>query len=153
MTDPALRQAVLDRLDRLDLAAADDAPEVLLPLARSELYRLTEGLRALLDKHLPDEDGRCPSCPGTLRSRPWPCTVWEAAHRQLFGDHSGQPAHALGPRLESVRRKLWRSIADTAKYVAVMPGQIVPSTGPGPSDGDTNELAPIWPPGRGSRCR
>ncbi|MEV0698161.1 hypothetical protein AB0I53_09610 [Saccharopolyspora sp. NPDC050389] len=140
MTDTALRKAVLDRLDRVDLATEDDAPEVLLPLARSELYRLTEGLRALLDEHEPAEDGRCRSCPGTLRSRPWPCTVWLTAHRVLIGDHSGEAVHYRGTGLGTLHRRLRRRRDDEAKDVAVIPEPIISATGPGPSDWDTNEF-------------
>ncbi|QIZ34506.1 hypothetical protein [Saccharopolyspora sp. ASAGF58] len=36
-----MRRAVLDQLDGVDLTTADDTPEVLLPLARTQLYLLT----------------------------------------------------------------------------------------------------------------
>ncbi|TWF92737.1 hypothetical protein FHU35_1619 [Saccharopolyspora dendranthemae] len=135
MTDTALRKAVLDRLDALDRAVDEDAPEVLLPIARSELYRFTEALKTLLDDHEPDSDGRCPSCRGTLRRRPWPCKVWQAAHHQLITERSGSPE-----RRSRLRRQTRPHPPHTPEPVAVISEPIVSATGPGPSDWDTDEF-------------
>ena len=135
VTDTALRKAVLDRLDALDRAVGEDAPEVLLPIARSELHRFTEALKTLLDDHEPDSDGRCPSCRGTLRRRPWPCKVWQAAHHQLITDRSGAPEHRGRPR-----RQTRSHPPRTPEPVAVISEPIVSATGPGPSDWDTDEF-------------
>ncbi|GAB3684803.1 hypothetical protein [Saccharopolyspora tripterygii] len=136
MTDTALRKAVLDRLDALDRAVGEDAPEVLLPIARTELYRFTEALKTLLDDHEPDSGGRCPSCRGTLRRRPWPCKVWQAAHQQLITELSGFPGRRGGLRRQTLRTHAPR----TSEPVAVISQPIVSATGPGPSDWDTDEF-------------
>lgn len=132
MTDTALREAVLDRLDEVDRAVASGEPETLLPVAREDLYRLTEALRALLDQHRPGENGRCSACHGT-RSRPWPCVVWLAGHRLLVTEraprHSNQSDPAAAPRA-----------------VPVLPNPIVASGGCGPGDWDTGEFARVSPP-------
>ncbi|WP_307870417.1 hypothetical protein [Saccharopolyspora endophytica] len=149
MTDTALRKAVLDRLDALDRVMGEDAPEVLLPIARTELYRFTEALRNLLDDHEPDSDGRCPTCRGTLRRRPWPCKVWQAAHHQLITERSGSSERRARLRRQT-RSHLPRN---PEPAVAVIPEPIVSATGPGPSDWDTDEFirpdlttAPTAPP-------
>jgi hypothetical protein len=98
VTDDALRNAVLDRLDMVDLVAAQGDPDTLLPTARTELYRLAEGFRVLLDEHRPDDDGRCRGCPTTWRGRRWPCSVWASAHRKLIGHSVAQTtSQADGP--------------------------------------------------------
>jgi hypothetical protein len=78
-----LRDAVWERLDMLsELANRADAPS-LLSVARSELPRLTEGWRAMLAEHEPDEKGNCPTCSGRWRQQKAPCAVWRAAHEHL----------------------------------------------------------------------
>lgn len=89
MTGPELRRAVLQQLDRLDSATTTGTDAVLLPVARDELNRLVSGWIDLLDKHAPDDDGRCAHCRGLVRRTTWPCAVWRAAHAQLIGPHPG----------------------------------------------------------------
>jgi len=75
-----LRNAVWERLDMLaELANRADAPS-LLSVARSELPRLTEGWRAMLAAHEPDEKGNCPACSSRWRQQKAPCSVWQAAY-------------------------------------------------------------------------
>lgn len=70
----------------LDRMAGNADANTLLPLARAELNRLTDGWRLLLTVHHPDEDSRCRACPSGIRGRRWPCQVWRTAHQQLIGE-------------------------------------------------------------------
>jgi hypothetical protein len=89
--DEALRQVVLQRLALLDQVAEDGDASALLPLARSEMHRLADGWRLLLEVHRAEEDGRCRACPsGRLSKRRWPCQVWVLAHRHLIGEGAPQ---------------------------------------------------------------
>lgn len=85
-----LRVAVLRQLASLDDLARHGAADELLPLARTELHRLTDGWRLLLTVHQPGTDGRCRVCPPRLRGRRRPCRVWTMAYRHLVED--GPPA-------------------------------------------------------------
>ncbi len=137
--DKALRHSVLSRLDQLDEAAAEGETNILLPVARSELYRLAEGFRALLDDHQPDDDGRCRVCPGTLRTRRWPCSVWTTAHRHLIGDHADQSSRPHRSRFAELRRSL-ATESRREPDVEVLPTAIVTSGDGGPSEWDTEEF-------------
>ena len=78
-----LRNAVWERLDMLtDLANRADA-QSLVSVARSELPRLTEAWRAMLQAHEPDERGDCPTCSTRWHRCKAPCSVWQVAHEHL----------------------------------------------------------------------
>lgn len=96
-----LRAEVLRRLAMLDDLARDAEPDS-LPLARTELHRLTDGWRLLLTVHQPGVDGRCRACPARMRRRRWPCRVWTMAYQHLIGD-SLPDRHRLARRLHPRR--------------------------------------------------
>jgi hypothetical protein len=78
-----LRNAVWERLDMLsDLATRADA-QSLVSVARSELPRLTEAWRSMLQAHDPDERGDCPTCSTRWHRCKAPCSVWQVAHEHL----------------------------------------------------------------------
>lgn len=97
-----LRNAVWERLDMLsELADRADAPS-LVSVARSELPRLTEGWRAMLRAHEPDERGDCPTCSTRWHKCKAPCSVWQVAHEHLV-------AGGLAPQQDARRRVRRRS--------------------------------------------
>lgn len=78
-----LRNAVWERLDMLtDIAQRADAHS-LLSVARSELPRLAEAWRSMLEAHEPDERGDCPTCSTRWHRSKAPCSVWQVAHEHL----------------------------------------------------------------------
>lgn len=82
-----LRQAVWERLDMLDDLAAQADDSSLESVARTELPRLTSGLRALLVTHEPDSKGRCPTCSRRRRPlgpRQGSCSIWRAAQQHFL---------------------------------------------------------------------
>jgi hypothetical protein len=100
-----LRNAVWERLDMLaDLANRADT-ESLVSVARSELPRLTEGWRAMLSAHEPDERGDCPTCSTRWHRCKAPCSVWQVAHEHLV-------AGGLAPQ-QMLRRSSWRRTKST----------------------------------------
>jgi hypothetical protein len=112
--------AVLSSTDsgtEVTAGAADGDLEARLRLARSKLYRLTDGWRLLLTVHSADADGRCQACPGRVRHRRWPCAVWLLAHHHLLGETLPRTAarrRFLAPRWLDPRRWLIRRADDRA---------------------------------------
>lgn len=99
-----LRNAVWERLDMLaDLADRADA-QSLVSVARSELPRLTEGWRAMLSAHEPDERGDCPTCSTRWHRCKAPCSVWQVAHEHLV---------AGGLATQQPLRRPWRRKASS----------------------------------------
>jgi hypothetical protein len=93
-----LRRAVLDRLNIVGERAGSAEAGSLVPMARTEIRRLTSGWRELLASHQPDDKGRCPKCSGWLRRRRWPCPVWLAAHHHLIGESLSKNQRSNNPR-------------------------------------------------------
>ncbi|GAA4550330.1 hypothetical protein [Amycolatopsis samaneae] len=124
-----LRNAVWERLDMLaDLADRADA-QSLVSVARSELPRLTEGWRAMLKAHEPDERGDCPTCSTRWHRCKAPCSVWQAAHEHLVaGGLAPQQTASAASRLRPGRRR------------AAVPGQ--------PSPAETTGRHALVPPRR-----
>ncbi|WP_344857632.1 hypothetical protein [Amycolatopsis ultiminotia] len=92
-----LRNAVWERLDMLtELAERADAPS-LVSVARSELPRLAEGWRAMLQAHEPDERGDCPTCSTRWHRCKAPCSVWQVAHEHLVAGGLSPQAVSTGP--------------------------------------------------------
>ncbi|WP_037365093.1 hypothetical protein [Amycolatopsis orientalis] len=100
-----LRNAVWERLDMLsDLAERADAPS-LVSVARSELPRLAEGWRAMLQAHEPDERGDCPTCSTRWHRCKAPCSVWQVAHEHLVAGGLAPQTLAGGAGHRPARRR------------------------------------------------
>lgn len=62
-------------------------------VARLELPRLVEALKAVLDEHSPDQFGRCPNCRHSRFGRtPAPCRAYLSAHLCLMTTEDEPPA-------------------------------------------------------------
>ena len=81
---------MLERLRTVD-DIAHAGSNLPVPVARTQIRRITAGWRELLAAHQPDAAGRCPVCAGWWLRRKWPCQVWATAHHQLIGDISDEP--------------------------------------------------------------
>ena len=104
-----LRNAVWERLNMLsDLGnRADDAS--LASVARTELPRLAECWRKMLQAHEPDERGDCPTCSTRWHRCKAPCSVWQVAHEHLI---AGGLAEQQPRRGVSGRARLGRQPSD-----------------------------------------
>ncbi|WP_051385944.1 hypothetical protein [Actinokineospora inagensis] len=79
--EAALRGHLADLGDRARVDGDAEAAR----LARTELPRVVAALRALLDEHRPDRDGRCRTCRTRLLTRaPSPCRAYLTAHLCLL---------------------------------------------------------------------
>jgi hypothetical protein len=95
---PPLAKVVIERLDYLDRLATEGGEPSLAALAETEIARLTDAWRALLELHAPDEHGRCPECSGWRRPRRHPCSVWTTANSILVATDVPAPK-TVGVRL------------------------------------------------------
>lgn len=84
-TRSSLREAVLNRLDYLDLLLATECDaHSRASLATTEITRMTMAWRASPEQHEPDASGRCSRCP---RRGTRPCSIWTTAHEHLVGEN------------------------------------------------------------------
>lgn len=95
-----LKTAVIDRLDYLDRLVTDADELSRAALAETEMARLTQAWRDLLDQHAPDAHGRCPQCSGWRHPRRHPCTVWTTAHQHLIAADGPPATGTEGTRLQ-----------------------------------------------------
>ncbi|MDT8910380.1 hypothetical protein [Amycolatopsis sp. PS_44_ISF1] len=118
-----LRNAVWERLDMLsDLATRADA-QSLVSVARSELPRLTEAWRSMLQAHDPDERGDCPICSTRWHRCKAPCSVWQVAHEHLVAGGLAPQQTATSAEQRHARRP-----------GAVLPGQTRRPPQPSPAE-------------------
>lgn len=149
--DPAPRSDTT-RLDRLEELAHHGEPDELLALARPELHRLTEGLRALLDEHRPDGQGRCRTCPAGLRARRWPCGVWRTVYSELvegdleqLGDTGRRAAERAGRWSPHGSRDGDPAVETPRPGVPVVSEPLVSGGAHDPGRWDTGELEALPP--------
>ena len=77
VADRELVGDVLEVLDSVDRYTATDQ----LGVAAYWAPGVTAAMRAVLDPHRADRDGRCAGCPPP--ATPWPCPLWRTAHRWM----------------------------------------------------------------------
>lgn len=136
-----LRQAVWERLDLLDELATNADARSLVSMARTELPRLTDGWRTLLEQHNPDDRGHCPTCSSRWRPQKAPCSVWQAAHEHLVSTETKQPVRAAAPSAQPApMAPVAPAVAASHRQAAYQDGYGTHSTpyvqnGHGPYDG------------------
>jgi hypothetical protein len=96
--ETSLAEYLADVVHRAEYSDDRTAAEV----ARVELPRIVEALKAVLDEHQPDQFGRCPSCRHSRFGRtPMPCRAYLSAHLCLVAlDEEPPPAEVT----TSIRR-------------------------------------------------
>ncbi|GLZ29632.1 hypothetical protein Lesp02_18220 [Lentzea sp. NBRC 105346] len=96
-----LDRSLRDHLSTLESLAQRGDDQTAIALARNELPRIVAVVRALLDQHQPDENGRCPTCRRGRWSRraPAPCRAYIGAQLCLM---LGEQESRHGKHLRSV---------------------------------------------------
>jgi len=76
-----LETSLADYLTNITYRAQFGDEQAAALVARLELPRVVEALKAVLDEHSPDANGRCPSCRTRRFGRaPAPCRAYLTAH-------------------------------------------------------------------------
>jgi len=89
-----LETSLADYLTYIARSTRHGDDRALARVARIELPRLVEALRAVLEEHTPDQFGRCPSCrPSRFGRTPTPCRAYLSAHLCLVA-HDDEPTPA-----------------------------------------------------------
>lgn len=76
-----LETSLADYLTNITYRAQFGDEQAAALVARLELPRVVEALKAVLDEHTPDQNGRCPNCRTRRFGRaPAPCRAYLTAH-------------------------------------------------------------------------
>lgn len=98
-----LERSLSDYLTDITYRAQFGDESAAATVARFELPRLVEALKAVLDEHSPDEFGRCPSCRTSRFGRaPYPCRAYLSAHLCLVATEEETREESSAP----VRRQV-----------------------------------------------
>lgn len=93
-----LETSLADHLADITYRARFGDQHVMVEIARFELPRLVEALKAVLDEHTPDEHGRCPACRTRRFGRaPTPCRAYLTAHLCLVVTEEETPEETTRP--------------------------------------------------------
>jgi hypothetical protein len=94
-----LESSLAEYLAEISLRARYGDDRAVAAMARTELPKLVEAVRAVLDEHAPDQFGRCAHCrPGRFSRTPAPCRAYLTAHLCLVSaDDDPSPAETTTP--------------------------------------------------------
>ena len=93
-----LERSLTDYLTDITYRAQYGDEHAVATVARFELPRLVEALKAVLDEHSPDEFGRCASCRTSRFGRaPAPCRAYLTAHLCLVVTEEETPEETTRP--------------------------------------------------------
>ncbi|MGB3438547.1 MAG: hypothetical protein WBA97_07310 [Actinophytocola sp.] len=93
-----LKTSLADYLTNITYRAQFGDEQAAALMARFELPRVVEALKAVLDEHSPDAHGRCPSCRTRRFGRaPAPCRAYLTAHLCLVATEEDLPEETAVP--------------------------------------------------------